>query len=122
MCELPQLPGVRGGAEGAGQEAEIVSERLKIIETILKHRREEEARRAGVAPPSPDQHRFYDEKDAPDPASIAKARHVNKKTILNIGGEKHGGYLFFIHNTHYYVFLIVQMENRFHLQRCHGRL
>ena len=34
---------------------------------------------------------YYDEEDSdiPDPIIIVKSRHVNKKTILNVGGERH---------------------------------
>ena len=91
ICDLPSLD---KNSENVKDEVEVVAERLKLIETILKHKREEQLRATGVVTETISDynfnpHYYFDEEDIPDPVIIVKSREHNKKTVLNVGGERH---------------------------------
>lgn len=93
LCDLPQID--QGNVDNRNNVQQM-NERLKLIETIIKRKREEEVREFGSFDkisnlPITDQ-LYYDEDDdvnIPDPILIVKSRNLNKKTILNVGGERH---------------------------------
>ena len=76
ICDLPSLD--RSGEE-VKDEVEVVAERLKLIETILKHKREEQLRMTGVVTQTISDynfnpHYYHDKEDIPDPVIIVKYR------------------------------------------------
>ena len=93
LCDLPQID--QSNVDNRNK-VQLINERLKLIETIIKHQREIEVRELGSYDttstlPITDQ-LYYDEYDdinIPDPVLIVKSRNLNKKTILNVGGERH---------------------------------
>ena len=89
LCEMP---GLEEDNEDLSDEVNMINERLKLIETILRQRKEQHVRgemkkhESVIA-----QFEYTDEDDTnvPDPVLIIKTRNLNKKTTLNIGGERH---------------------------------